>query len=188
MEKLACDKLDIPTLKEESKQDAMTRFNQQLAAGGRVFELDELNITSLKDFAWPETLEELSLIGNEITNPNDVANHIVPLSNIKALWLNANPVATQCSNFSSIAELMPTLEIINSKFTNQAGEYALLYYSRVQGAKTLEEIESLNLSGRGITYIKDISLFERLKNLKRLDISDHPELFMCIEKKEALEI
>jgi tubulin--tyrosine ligase-like protein 12 len=94
LEKLACDKLDIPTLQEESKQDAMTRFNQQLAAGGRVFELDELNITSLKDFSWPETLEELSLIGNDVTNPNDVATCIVPLPNIKALWLNANPVAT----------------------------------------------------------------------------------------------
>jgi hypothetical protein len=45
----------------------------------------------------------------------------------------------------------------------------------------------LNLSGRGITYIKDINLFDRLTSLKRLDISDHPELLMCIEKKEALE-
>lgn len=77
-----------------------------------------MGITSLKDFAWPETLEELSLIGNDVTNPNDVAKYIVPLPNIKALWLNANPVTTQCSNFSSISELMPTLQILNSKFTN----------------------------------------------------------------------
>lgn len=111
----------------------------------------------------------------------------MPLPNIKALWLNANPVVQQCSNFSSIAELMPTLEIINSKFTNQAGEWALLYYSRGQAAKSLEEIEHLNLSGRGITYLKDLALLDRLSNLKRLDLTDHPELFMCIEKKEALE-
>jgi len=120
-------------------------------------------------------------------NPNDVAKYIVPLQNIKALWLNANPVVSACSNFSSIAELMPTLEIINSKFTNMAGEWALLYYARQQGAKSLEEIEHLNLAGRGITYIKDLNLFDRLKNLKRLDVTDHPELFMCQEKKEALE-
>jgi len=82
---------------------------------------------------------------------------------------------------------MPTLEIINSKFTNQAGEWALLYYSRGQAAKSLEEIEHLNLSGRGITYLKDLALLDRLSNLKRLDLTDHPELFMCIEKKEALE-
>jgi hypothetical protein len=54
----------------------------------------------------------------------------VPLPKIKALWLNANPVVSACSNFSSISELMPTLEIINSKFTNQAGEWAILYYAR----------------------------------------------------------
>ena len=94
---------------------------------------------------------------------------------------------TACSNFSSIADLMPTLEIINSKFTNQAGEWALLYYAREQGAKSLEEIQHLNLGGRGLTFIKDIALVDRLKSLKRLDLSDHPEFFMCIEKKEALE-
>ncbi len=72
----------------------------------------------MADFQWPQTLEELNLIGNEIINPNEIAKYIVELPNIKALWLNANPVVTACSNFSSIAELMPTLEIINSKFTN----------------------------------------------------------------------
>ena len=96
--------------------------------------MDELGITSLASFSFPETTEELSLIGNEIMNPNDVAKFIVPLPNLKALWLNANPVVTQCSNFTSISESMPTLEIINSKFTNSAGEWALLYYSRQQGA------------------------------------------------------
>jgi hypothetical protein len=35
--------------------------------------------------------------------------------------------------------------------------------------------------------MKDMTIFSRMKNLKRLDISDHPEFFMCEEKKEALE-
>ena len=43
------------------------------------------------------------------------------------------------------------------------------------------------MSGRGLTYIQDITLFDRLTNLKRLDLTDHPEFFMCAEKKEALE-
>jgi hypothetical protein len=43
------------------------------------------------------------------------------------------------------------------------------------------------LGGRGLTFIKDIGIVDRLKSLKRLDLSDHPEFFMCIEKKEALE-
>ena len=41
--------------------------------GGRVFDMDNLNIESLKEFAWPETLEELSLIDNKVYNPNDIA-------------------------------------------------------------------------------------------------------------------
>lgn len=184
------EKLDIPQQEEETKKqgpDAKAAFEAQLKAGGRVFELDGMGIESLAEFSWPETLEELSLIDNEIINPNDIAKYIVPLPKIKAMWFNANPVCDQCSNFSSIAELMPTLEIINSKFTNEAGEWAILFYAKDSGAKTLEEIEHLSLAGRGITYIKDISLFDRLTNLKRLDLTGHPEFFMCIEKKEALE-
>jgi len=34
--------------------------------------------------------------------------------------------------------------------------------------------------------MKDISVFEKMKNLKRLDLTDHPEFFMCQEKEEAL--
>lgn len=35
--------------------------------------------------------------------------------------------------------------------------------------------------------MKDVTLFSKMLNLKRLDIRDHPEFFMCEEKKEALE-
>lgn len=150
-----------------------------MEAGGRVFDLEGFGIKSLASFKWPQTLEQLNLIDNEIVNPNDIAKYIVDLPNIKALWLNANPVVAACSNFSSIAELMPSLEILNSKFTNQAGEWALLFYARIQGAERLEEIEHLVLAGKGLTYLKDLSLFDRLTSLKRLDITDHPELFMC---------
>ena len=120
-------------------------------------------------------------------NPNDIVKCLVPLPNLKALWLNGCPVVDACSNFSSIAELMPKLEIINSVLTAEAGEWAILFYARDQGAKTLEEISHLNLAGKGITYMKDATIFERMTNLRRLDLSGHPEFFMCEEKKEALE-
>ncbi len=82
---------------------------------------------------------------------------------------------------------MPKLEIINSTFTTLAGEWAVLFYAREQGASTLEEIRSLNFACKGITIMKDASLFKKMTNLRRLDISGHPEFFMCEEKKEALE-
>lgn len=183
------EKQEIPnvTNEEEAKKDPVVVFKQCLDKGGRVFELSNLGIESLKDFEWPETLEELDLMGNEVYNPNDIATYICPLPNIKAMWFNGCPVAEQCSNFTSIADSIPSLQIINSKFTNNAGEWAILFYGRASGAKTLEEIESLNLAGRGLTYVKDADLFDRLTSLKRLDISDHPEFFMCQEKVEALQ-
>jgi tubulin--tyrosine ligase-like protein 12 len=54
------------------------------------------------------------------------------LPNLRALWLNGNPVVDSCVNFDSIGEFMPKLEILNSKFTSKAGEWALLYYARDQ--------------------------------------------------------
>jgi len=146
-----------------------------------------MGIESLKDIVWPEQMEELNLMNNGVYNPNDIATGITPLTKMKAMWFQGNPVAEQCSNFEAIAESMPTLEIINSKFTNVAGEWAILFYARDQGAKTLEEIETLSLAGRGLTYIKDMTVIDRLSGLKRLDLTDHPEFFMCQEKVEALQ-
>ncbi len=35
--------------------------------------------------------------------------------------------------------------------------------------------------------MKDTSVFSRMSSLRRLDLRDHPEFFMCEERKEALE-
>ena len=61
--------------------------------GGRVLDLDGLGIETLKDFEWPNTLEELSIMDNLVYNPKDIADHIVDLPKIKAMWFNCNPVA-----------------------------------------------------------------------------------------------
>jgi tubulin--tyrosine ligase-like protein 12 len=184
----ACKK-DLPEAPkaEESKLDANAAFEKCLANGGRVFDLDNLGIEGIQQFAWPETAEEISLFGNEIINPNDIATKLVDLPCLKALWLNGNPVAYSCSNFESIGELFPQLEILNSRLTHKAGEWAMLFYARSQGGKTLDQIESLNLSGKGVTMLHDASIFKQMVNLRRLDLTEHPEFFMCEEKKEALE-
>ena len=54
------------------------------------------------------------MFGNDIENPNDIADVLVPLPNLRALWLNGNPVVDTCSNFSEISSVMPRLEILNS--------------------------------------------------------------------------
>jgi tubulin--tyrosine ligase-like protein 12 len=98
-----------------------------------------MGIKSLKQLPdFPETTETLSLYGNEIENPNEIANIMVPMPNLRALWLNENPVVDNCTNFNAIAELIPKCEIINSTLTNRAGEWAMLFYGKQQGAETLD--------------------------------------------------
>jgi tubulin--tyrosine ligase-like protein 12 len=101
-----------------------------LANGGKVFNLDSLKISELTSLPFPETAEEISLFDNDIMNPKYIVDCLVPLPNLKALWLNNNPVVDACSNFHSISELMPNLEILNSTFTAKAGEWAMLFYAR----------------------------------------------------------
>jgi len=79
------------------------------------------------------------------------------LPNLRALWLNDNPVQKNCSNFNVIGDHFDKLEIFNSALTAKAGEWAMLFYARDTGAKTLEEIESLTLSGKNLLTVDDLS-------------------------------
>jgi len=81
-------------------------------------------------------------------------------------------------NFNYIGEMMPELEILNSRFTSKAGRWAMLFYARDQGAKELNEIKELDLTGKGILHMKDLSVFDEMTNLTSLNLSDHPEFFM----------
>jgi len=139
-----------------------------------------LSITSLRNLPnFPDTTEQISLFGNLIENPNELAELLVPLPNLKALWLNGNPVVDNCSNFSTIGDLMPKLEILNSQLTHRAGEWAMLFYAKTQtGATSLETVERLDLSGKGILFMESAEILGRMTSLKKLNICDHPEFFM----------
>jgi tubulin--tyrosine ligase-like protein 12 len=67
-----------------------------------------------------------------VDNPGQVTTLIDRCPKLKALWLNGNPVVENCVNFNQIGEVFPELEILNSKFTLRAGEWAFLYYARDQ--------------------------------------------------------
>jgi len=54
----------------------------------------------------------------------------------------------------------------------------MLFYARDQGAKELNEIKELDLTGKGILHMKDLSVFDEMTNLISLNLSDHPEFFM----------
>lgn len=113
---------------------------------------------------------------------------MVPLPNLRAFWLNGNPVVDTCSNFSMIGSTMPKLEILNSVLTNKAGEWSMLFYAKDQtGATSLETVDRLDLSSKGILNMPSADVFGRMTNLKTLDINGHPEFFMTPLEKYNME-
>ena len=63
------------------------------------YDLDEYDIVSLKKIKFREEVEEISLWGNKILDPNNITEILMNLPNLKALWLNDNPVESNCANF-----------------------------------------------------------------------------------------
>ena len=106
------------------------------------------------------------------------------LPNLKACWLNDNPVMNNCSNFNIIGDHFDKLEIFNSQLTCKSGEWAMLYYARESGAKTLEEITSLDLSGKNLMICDDLEFLTKMTNLRVLDISNNVDMY---KPKEMLE-
>ena len=78
------------------------------------YDLDEYGIKSLEGFKFREEVEEISLFGNDIRKPTDITTILMKLPNLKALWLNGNPVQSNCSNFNIIGDHFDKLEIFNS--------------------------------------------------------------------------
>lgn len=106
------------------------------------------------------------------------------LPNLKALWLNENPVEKNCANFNIIGDHFDKLEIFNSQLTTKAGEWAMLFYAKDSGAKKLEDITKLDLSGKNLLAVDDISFLKQMTNLRHLDISDNIDMY---KPKEMLQ-
>jgi tubulin--tyrosine ligase-like protein 12 len=190
-----CYKLDIPSKtddEEKKEDDPVAKASKLISETTGEIDLDNLGLETLKNLPeFPEHTTQISLFGNEIQNPNEIAEKIVPLPNLKALWLNGNPVVDACSNFNAISELMPELEIINSTLTAKAGEWAMLFYAKEQGATCLSEIRALDLGGRSVLHMSSADIFGQMTNLRKLDLSDHPDFFydeadMAIEQQKAV--
>ena len=148
-------------------------------------DLDDYGITDLKTIPFREEVEEISLFDNKVFNPNDISDILMKLPNLKGLWLNDNPVVDNCSNFEIIGDFFEHLEIFNSKLTVKAGEWAMLFYARDSGAKTLEDIVSLDLSGKNLLMVDDLSFLLKMTNLKTLDIGDNVDMY---KPREMLEM
>ena len=151
--------------KEEQKEPALE------------YDLGDYGIKSIKEWKFRDEVEEIDLRYNELFDPNDVTKVLMKLPNLKALWMNENPVATNCSNFNVIGDHFDKLEIFNSTLTEKAGEWAMLFYARDSGAKTLADITYLDLSGKNLLMVTDLSFLKQMTNLRTLDISDNVDMY-----------
>lgn len=148
------------------------------------YDLDEYGITDLKEIPFREEVEEISLFDNEIFNPNNIAEILMKLPNLKGLWLNDNPVVKNCSNFEIIGDYFEKLEIFNSQLTTKAGLWAMMFYARDSGAKTPDDIVNLDLRGKNLLMVDNLDFLLELKNLKTLDISETLDMY---KPREMLE-
>ena len=126
------EKQELPSNPYAKSRPSLKEYLASLSPDQKSYDLDNYGITSLDSIHFSEQVEEISLFNNEIENPNEVAKNLTTLPNLKALWLNGNPVVDNCVNFNHIGEYMPSLEILNSKFTTKAGEWSMMFYARDQ--------------------------------------------------------
>ena len=131
-------KLQLPSNPYAAKPKTLEEKLAEVTGETLELDLDSMGISNLDALPLHENLETLSLMFNNIENPGQMTSKLLELPNLKALWLNENPVVETCANFNLIGEHFPVLEVLNSKFTSKAAEWALMYYGK---AKNYEEVE-----------------------------------------------
>uniref|UniRef100_A0A803MG33 Tubulin--tyrosine ligase-like protein 12 SET-like domain-containing protein n=1 Tax=Chenopodium quinoa TaxID=63459 RepID=A0A803MG33_CHEQI len=130
-------------------------------------------------------LVALSLLGNKIEKLETVLEEISKLKNLRALWLNDNHVLKNCaSNMEeAVLQAFPKLEIFNSHFTCNYGEWALGFCGEIygkdnpgnDGEEQQPNITSLDLSDRCIHNLNNKALSPlKLPHLSHLNIRGNP--------------
>ncbi|CAJ1975752.1 unnamed protein product [Sphenostylis stenocarpa] len=135
-------------------------------------ELEGLNIDDdmLVSLALPTRFPDLvalSLLGNKLSSAEMVVQEIIKFKHLKGFWLNNNPVLKNCGGTLAgvILKELPELEIYNSSFTSNFGEWALGFCAGIYGKDNpvnadqadtlLHNVSSLDLSNRNIHNLKN---------------------------------
>uniref|UniRef100_A0A2P2LZM1 Uncharacterized protein MANES_03G040400 n=1 Tax=Rhizophora mucronata TaxID=61149 RepID=A0A2P2LZM1_RHIMU len=156
-------KLNVMDVVKNEIRDAREKGNEVI----RWLELEELDfdddmLLSLDlSSKYPE-LVALSLLGNKLENVETVVQEITKFKSLKALWLNNNPVLENCDDHMPymILEECTRLEIYNSCFTSNFGEWALGFCAGLydkdnpsficENEHPLQSVTTLDISNRCI--------------------------------------
>lgn len=151
-------------------------------------EIDDDTLLSLDLANKFPSLLALSLCGNKLENVDVVVQEVTKFKDLRALWLNNNPVVEKCGVqlADKVLQGLPNLEIYNSKFTSNYGEWALGFCGEVydkenpgsgklQDDPSLQRITSLDLSNRCIHNLINKAFSPlRLPSLSYLNIRGNP--------------
>lgn len=156
----------------------------------RWLELEELDIDDdmLVSLDLPDkfpNLLALSLCGNNLRDVEVVSKEVTQLNNLKALWLNNNPIFEHSNSEVAIIQGCPGLEICNSKFTSNYGEWALGFCGGIydkdnaggayQRDHPLESVTSLDLSNRSIRNLMNKAFNpDEITSLSYLNLRGNP--------------
>ncbi|KAG9457314.1 hypothetical protein H6P81_001822 [Aristolochia fimbriata] len=166
---------DSETITKENVAEIVEReFNRTQDKGSNHptwLELEELGIdddmlNSLELSKKFPNLIALNLWGNKLKSADLVITELTKCKNLKALWLNENPVLSNSPELiaDAIITAIPGLEIYNSNFTLNFGNWALAFCGGVynadnpcnaENAHPLANITNLDLSNRCIHRLSD---------------------------------
>ncbi|KAH0653127.1 hypothetical protein KY290_031414 [Solanum tuberosum] len=202
MASLMCVDVDLDSAAEEageedsSKLSAVEIVEREMCKvkegrdDTRWLELEELDIDDhmLVSLDLPSkfpNLLALSLCGNNLRDAEVVSKEVTRLNNLKALWLNNNPFLEHSNSEAAIIQGCPSLEICNSKFTSNYGEWALGFCGGIydkdnadcahQRDHPLESVTSLDLSNRFIRNLMNKAFNpEEITSLSYLNLRGNP--------------
>ncbi|MED6135685.1 hypothetical protein PIB30_049024 [Stylosanthes scabra] len=132
-------------------------------------------------------LVALSLLGNKLNRVETIVQEVSKFKQLKGLWLNNNPVLKKCDNelVDALLKELPELEIYNSTFTRNFGEWALGFCAGIyekdnpgnvdQASAPLQSVSTLDLSDRNIHNLINKAFTPNcLPSLSYLNIRGNP--------------
>jgi Leucine-rich repeat (LRR) protein len=137
--------------------------------------MDEYRIVNIDKLEFADEVEELNLWSNKIANYDSLVARLKLMPNLKAVWLNDNPVSEPLDFIWKLYKDLPSLQIINKQLTPSSTDWVLKVLCRMNTDIPLNEILSLDLSGRHIEYFKP-EFFDHLPKLREVDISNNEHL------------
>nr|ATB19768.1 putative tubulin-tyrosine ligase [Juniperus scopulorum] len=126
------------------------------------FQIDDEMLCSLDLSSKLPNLVGLNLWGNKLETIESVTQTVGGFNQLRALWLNENPVLKRCGTAlrNILLDLLPQLEIYNSQFTHNYSQWALGFCAGIYGAEKpvakeqracpLKDVTELDLSNRSI--------------------------------------